>query len=141
MKGLSKTSRYLIISIGVIQAVLLVVGLLVILFAYPFAPPLAFAVGMVAGGLFSCWRVWQMERGFKRTVEMEQEKADNYGKAQFLLRYVASIVFLVAVFLLRKWVSPIGAIIGILALQLASFVVNIWLNKEEKKDPDNFSIE
>ena len=132
MKKLSPTSRRLIISVACLQLVFLVVGLPVILFVYRFASPLAYILGLVAGGAFSIAKVWMMERGFEKTMNLPADKADNYGKLQYLLRYLFTIAFLVAVFLLRRWVDPIGSILGIFALQLASYITNFWEGRLEK---------
>lgn len=132
MKKLSPTARRLIVCVATLQLLFLIVGLPVILFVYPFATPLPYILGLAAGGVFSAVKVWMMQRSFEKTVEMSADKADNYGKLQFLLRYLFTAVFLVAVFLLRRWINPVGAVLGIFALQLSSYITTFWEGRLEK---------
>ena len=62
---------------------------------------------------------------------MTKENAQNYGRAQYMLRYVITLA--AAVFACYKgFADPVALIVGLVLLQPAVYICNFIMNRAEK---------
>ncbi len=130
--SLSQTSKRLISCIIAIFALLLVVGLAVILFVYPFERPIPYVLGLFLGSLVATLKVILLERTINRAMDMDAKGAQNFSQLQYLMRYILTGAVLVVAALVPQ-ISMIAAIVGVLTLQPAAYIVNAFLKKEAVK--------
>lgn len=122
---LSKTANIMLFTVAGVCLVLLVVGLIVTLFIYPFEKPLAFALGLAAGGVMSLLKVVLLDRSIDHSVDMESKQAQNYARLQAIARYGLTLVFVAAIVVFPKVIGLFGAIMGMLSLQLGAYIANM----------------
>lgn len=92
---------------------------------------LMWAVGIALGVLICIFRVLSMTRSLEKAAEMTPENAQNYGRAQYMLRYVITLA--AAVFACYKgFADPVALIVGLVLLQPAVYICNFIMNRAEK---------
>lgn len=92
---------------------------------------LMWTVGIALGVLICIFRVLSMTRSLEKAAEMAPENAQNYARAQYMLRYVITLA--VAVFACYKgFADPIALIVGLVLLQPAVYIYNFIMNRAEK---------
>ena len=128
--NLSKTARVLIRSVLQTCALLLVAGLLLSVFVYPFERPFPYVVGLLLGCLLSLSKVVLLERSLERSSEIGEEKqAKNYAHLQAILRYFLTIAVMLSAVFFRQVVGVFGVVLGILSLQPAAYLTNAVLRR------------
>ena len=120
------------LALAAIVGCLAVVGLGVILLAWPFAKPLPYLLGLLAGGGLSAAKLFLLKRNLGKTIDLESEQAQNLTRLHFVLRHLLTAAVLACVVLLRTYFDLIGTLLGILSLQLAAYVVG-WIERREEK--------
>ena len=94
---------------------------------------LAFFLGFLLGTGFSILKLILLEKTIARAMEMPQEKAVNYTRLHYTLRYILTgAVLLVAVFR-KEQIDLIAVIIGLIILRPAIYLVAL----KEKRIKDN----
>lgn len=129
---LSKTARIMFIALAAIVVCLAAVGLCVIAFAWPFAKPGPYLLGLAAGGGLSAAKLYLLKRNLDKTIDMESEQAQNITRLHFVLRHILTAAVLAGVVLLRAHIDLIGTLLGIISLQLAAHVAG-WVERREEK--------
>lgn len=86
---------------------------------------LLWSVGIAIGVLICIFRILSMTSSLEKAADMSPENAKNYARAQYMLRYVITLV--VAVIACYKGIAdPIALIVGIVLLQPAVYIYNIF---------------
>ena len=138
--GLSKTARIMIAATVVICLALLAAGLAVINLVgavSEFEKPLPFAAGLALGCAVSVIKIILLEKSIKLTLDIgEKSKAAPIGSLLYLARFALTGAVLVLAFIFHGIFGRIGAVAGILSMQLAAYTANIFLKKQQ---PDDFS--
>ena len=129
---LNQTARRMFLALAAIVGCLAVVGLGVILLAWPFAKPLPYLLGLLAGGGLSAAKLFLLKRNLGKTIDLESEQAQNLTRLHFVLRHLLTAAVLACVVLLRTYFVLIGTLLGILSLQLAAYVEG-WIERREEK--------
>jgi len=127
---LSRTAVTMLIAIAGLFGALLLAGELVIFLAYRFEGPLPFGIGLLLGCALSAAKVVLLEKALSKAVDMEAEKAKNYARLQMVLRYGLTLLVVLSAVLFRQAVGLFGIIAGLLTLQLASYIANIFLKNK-----------
>lgn len=133
IRNLSDTARRMLRNLWLVILAIGCLGLGIIWTAYAFEPPLVFLPGLLVGGLLSSLKIILLERVLQRSADMEDHRAKAHAQGQFILRYFLTIAVLAVVVILRQYVSIIGAMAGILALQLSAYVTNWQEARIQKK--------
>ena len=137
LSKLSDTARIMLKAIVVLFAGLLLLGLGISIFVYPFEPPAAFAAGLFVGCTLSAAKVILLERALSNSFDLEGTSAKNYATLQSILRYVLTIAVLLMIVLFRGVFGLWGTILGVLTLQLSAYIANSVLNKADKNVDDS----
>lgn len=128
--NLSKTSKLMLAAIAAVCLALLLLGLLVTTWIFPFEKPSAFAAGIIVGCLHSMLKVILLEKSINQTLDMEKERAASFSHLHTMGRYVLTIAVFAAVILYPNVFGLFGAIIGVVSLQLAAHITNRMLKKD-----------
>ena len=128
---LSKTAKTMCCVLCGLCAFFLVAGITVSVLIYSFETPRAYAAGLLAGTLLSVVKVVLMEKMLNRAADIAEAKsARNYGALSVTFRNLLTVGVLLLVFFFRDVFGLFGAIIGILSLQLASYITGYILRKD-----------
>lgn len=92
-----------------------------------------FIFGILYGAIFSALKVILLEKTLNKAVDMSAQKATNYIRIHYVLRYFLTFAILgIAVY--RSDIMDIyGVIIGFLVLRPAIYLVNSKNNRLEKR--------
>ena len=133
---LSRTSKIMIASASVICGILLILGLIVTNFIYPFEQSRPYAAGIIIGYVHSVLKLIMIEKSLNSVMNTDGNKgrAENIGRLFYLLRFVFTGAVLAFAFIFPKICGPFGAIFGVLSLQISAYTANIFLTKSENKD-------
>lgn len=131
-RELSRTAQLLIYSLLGLAVIFEVLGIIVSLF-YKFEPLPKFTLGLVSGTLVSIIKVFSMDKSINKIVDMDEQDAKTRGQLYSTLRYFITFAYVALVIVFRKYIGVIGAIIGLLSLQVAAFTANYLLKREEEK--------
>lgn len=94
---------------------------------------LSFFIGFLLGTGFSMLKLILLEKTISRAMEMPQEKAINYTRLHYTLRYILTgVVLLIAVFR-KEQIDLIAVIIGLIILRPAIYLVAL----KEKRIKNN----
>lgn len=127
--NISETAAVMCAVIGGMFALLLAAGTLVSALVFPFERPAAYALGLLLGCLLSAIKVVLLEKSLGSAVEREQGAARGYAGLMYMLRYLLTAAVLVLAFLYRDILGPVGAIIGVLSLQISAYIAG-WIMKK-----------
>ena len=97
-----------------------------------FESPLAYGIGLFVGCLLSVIKIFLLDRSLNRLLDMEGGKAKALGSLQSILRHVLTLGFLLSAFIFPDYIGRVGIIIGVLSLQVASYITTHRLKKVEK---------
>lgn len=128
-----KTGKLILAALAAVVVCLGLAGLGVIAFVWPFAKPLPYLLGLLAGGGLSWAKLLLLKRSLGRTIDLESGQAQNVTRLHFILRHLLTAVVLVGVVLLRDYVDLIGTLLGILSLQLAAYAAAFIERREEER--------
>ncbi len=115
----SDTLSFIMLSMAGICLIILILG---IIFA---KEPLYFALGVLFGAVVSCIRILLLSRAINRAVDMEPAESKAYMTAQYSTRMLLAIAAVVAGAMLQEYISIIGLILGLIAMQPAVYLANI----------------
>jgi len=127
---MSKTSILMVASAAVICAALLILGLAVIFFAYPFERPLPFAAGLGMGFLHTVFKIVTLEKSIQKTVDLEKDRAVAMARLLTFARMGITVAVFVLVILFPRVFGLFGAIAGVVSLQLSAYATNILIRKD-----------
>jgi len=134
---LSRTARIMILALFGLFFALAALGLIIILFVFPFDKPGAYALGLAVGVAVSAIKVVLMEQSLNKIADMGETgagaNARAYGAAQVLVRNALTVGILIPAFLFKNIISPWGVIIGVLSIQLSALITGYALSKESAK--------
>jgi hypothetical protein len=117
------------LSAVVICFVLLIIGLVIINFVYPFEGSLSFAAGIGIGCIHSVAKIILLEKSISKTLNLEKQNATNMERLHYMGRYFLTAAVFAVVILLRQYFGIIGAVVGVLSLQLSAYAASFILNK------------
>lgn len=129
--NLSRTSAIMMKTVGIVCFAMLILGMSVIIFAYPFEKPLAFAIGMATGYAHSILKVVLLERSINQSMDMEKKQAESYAHLHYIGRFVITIAVFAMVILLPGVFGLFGTILGVLSLQIAAHITSIVLKRSQ----------
>jgi hypothetical protein len=87
---------------------------------------MSFALGVVISSGLNVLKMILIERATRKTLDTADEKAGkNYVRFQFIIRYVLSIVVLLAAALI-PFINIWGAILGLFTLHIGAFSMKIF---------------
>ena len=133
-RELSVTAQMMCKALAALYPVLLILGLVVYFFLYPFEKPLPFAVGLLAGSLLSASKVVLLEKSLTKSLDMEGKVAKDYTNLQMAARYFLTIAVLVLAVFFRNVIGLLGTVAGIIALQPAAYIA-AWRIRKLQLDP------
>ncbi|WP_250278064.1 ATP synthase subunit I [[Clostridium] colinum] len=82
----------------------------------------SFLIGLIFGTIFSILKLILLEKTLNKAMEMTEQKAINYTRIHYTLRYFLTfVVLLIAVY---KDFNIVGVIIGILLTVPSVYIVN-----------------
>lgn len=119
---ISETAALMCLHTALLFGVLLVLGMVVCLWVYPFEQPLPYALGLTVGCLLSFAKIVMLERALNRSSDMDEKSARNYVSLQAMLRYGLTIVVLAGVVFAKGFFGLFGVIFGVLSLQGAAYI-------------------
>lgn len=128
----NKTAKTMWLTLAIIVAGFAVGGLCVIAFAWPFARPGPYLLGLLAGGGLSAAKLFLLKRSLGKTIDLESGQAQAVTRLHFIVRQFLTAGVLAGVVLLRAYFDLIGALLGIVSLQLAAYVAG-WIERREEK--------
>jgi len=128
---LSRTAVTMLIAVAGLFGALLLIGLLIIFLVKRFEGPIPFAAGLLLGCGLSAVKLVLLEKALSKAVDMEAGKAKNYARLQMVLRYGLTLLAVLPAVLFRQAVGLFGLIAGLLTLQLASYIANIYLKNRQ----------
>jgi len=128
---LTETARLMYKIECAIFVALWIVGSAVSVFVYPFERPAQFAFGLLIGCAASIAKVVLLDKSLSGAVHLGG-KAKNYAALHAVLRNFGTIAILIPVFFLREHIGVVGAVAGLLSLQVAAFVASASVNKGMK---------
>ncbi len=134
-RELSITAQIICKALAVLSLILLVVGLVVTFFLYPFEKPLAFVVGLLAGTILSVLKVVLLEKSLTKSMDMDGKTAKNYSNFQMVARYFLTILVLLVAAFFRNVIGIFGTVAGILALQPAAYIAAWRIRKLQLDKP------
>jgi hypothetical protein len=111
---------------------LLVAGVSVSVFAYPFERPSAYAAGLFAGCAFCAVKILLLDRTLTRAVDMGSH-AKNYVSLHAAIRYIGTVVAFVPALAFPKIFGLFGVIAGILSMQLAAYLTHAVMRRLDRK--------
>ena len=115
-------------------ALFMVGGLAVTLLLYPFEPPLAYSVGLVAGTALNLAKVRMMETSLDKAANMgDRKQAQNYGALHSLIRNLMTLALFALVFFFRKVFGLFGSVIGVLFMPIAAYSAGYLIRKNRIK--------
>ncbi len=125
-----KTRNGLMIITAALGVLCLIVGLF---FA---SSAVKWCIGIGIGVLICFFRVISMTKSVEKAVDMTPEDAQNYGKLQYMVRYVVTAA--VAVLACYKGIAdPFGLIVGLVLLQPAVYIYNFIESRINKANKAN----
>ena len=128
---LSKTAKTMCCVLLGLCAFFLVAGIAVSVLIYNFETPAVYAAGLLAGTILSVAKVVLIEKMLNHAADIAEAKsARNYGALSVTFRNLLTVGVLLLVFFFRDVFGLFGAIIGILSLQLASYITGFILRKD-----------
>ena len=126
---LSRTAAIMCAVEALLFICLLVLGISISLFAYPFERPIAYSIGLFIGCLISLAKIILLEKTLSRAVELGKQ-AKNYAALQATLRYFATIAAIVPAFIFRNTIGVFGVVAGLLSLQISAFITSVVIKKD-----------
>ncbi len=120
-----------LIQLGLCLAVF-VIGALVIPFGRGFslAPSLgSYASGIALGYIFSCIKLFMLEKTLEKSIEMDKDGASNYTRLMYMARYFITLVVSGAAAVIPQ-ISLLGMFFGLVLLQPAALIAG---RKEKEK--------
>lgn len=84
---------------------------------------LPFLLGLAVGTAVSIAKVVLLEKAVTKVISMEQHKANAYVSVQYLLRMMLTAAALL-VGAVVPWISLWGALAGVIAFQIAIYIVH-----------------
>jgi ABC-type Fe3+-siderophore transport system permease subunit len=130
----TNTSKKLLFSLLALSVVALVIGCVLIATGHFFTSSIPYyIVGIAVGFLFDAIKVIMMTNAIEKAVDMTPKDAANYVRLQYSSRFFLTLVVLVAAYKV-PFVDPVGVIIELLLLQPASYITNLIISKDEKRE-------
>ncbi len=130
MTKISDTAKQLLITMLILTVCAFVIGLFFI--SRLNISAFSYGLGLLVGFLFSALKLILTERSLNKSVEMDKQNAQSYARAQYMARYFLTLLVLVGAALIKS-ISLLGAIIGVLIVQPAAFIVGIMENRRKSK--------
>ena len=93
----------------------------------------SYIIGLFIGTFISIARLILLDRAINKSLDMPKETAQKYIYAQYMLRYILTglVLFLVITNKnINKNISAVGFIIGLLSLQIATYMTGFNKNKK-----------
>jgi len=118
LKNLSQTAKQLMVSTLAVCAVFFAAA------AFFRDDIVRLALGVLLGWTCCCVRIFMMERSINKMLDM-CGKASIYANAQFLARYAVAAVTLIAAALLPGIFDIVGAVLGVISIQLGAYAVKL----------------
>ncbi|MCL1805887.1 MAG: hypothetical protein FWG28_07825 [Clostridiales bacterium] len=131
LRGLSRTTRVMLMWVVAVCVALLAAGLLLIRFAYPFEGYRPFIAGLAIGCAHSLAKAVLLEKSLSHIIDMQKEGAESIGRLHFIGRYLITAAVFVVVILSRGFFGFFGTIAGVLSLQIAAYITGHLL-KDKK---------
>ena len=117
-----------------------VIGLVIFIVGCFFTDYQSWGLGVLIGTAFTILRLKLMELSIRHAVQMDEaKKASGYGNFQFVLRQFLAVVVLAAV-AIAPGIDPIGAVLPMFGMQLASYWQSA-LDRRKPKDPNQKYVE
>ncbi|MCD7854550.1 MAG: ATP synthase subunit I [Clostridiales bacterium] len=120
-----------LIQLGLCLAVFVIGGVLLPFdIGFSLAPTFgSYALGIALGYIFSCAKLFMLEKTLERSVEMDKDGASNYTRLMYMARYFITLVVLGASAVIPQ-ISLLGMFFGLLLLQPAALIAG---RKEKEK--------
>ncbi|MCD7905731.1 MAG: ATP synthase subunit I [Clostridiales bacterium] len=84
----------------------------------------SYALGIGLGFLFSCLKLYMLEKSLEKSVDMEKKDASSYARLMYMARYFITLVVLGAAAFIKE-VSLLGMFLSIILLQPAAIIAGI----------------
>ncbi|MBK5252310.1 MAG: ATP synthase subunit I [Peptostreptococcaceae bacterium] len=98
--------------------------------------PLAFALGLVFGGLIGILNFVDLARTLERAVRMRMDKAKTFTALKYFIRYITMIIVLF-VSIKADYINVIGTIIGLLLIKFVVLATNLFNNRDSQQKYTN----
>jgi len=95
--------------------------------------PMGYAKGLALAAAFSAVKMIMLERSVNKSLGMPSINARNYMQLVYLLRYLATGTVLVMAALIDS-LDLLGAVVGVLSLQLAVHLVHFVMKRKESPE-------
>lgn len=138
MNDFDKTTKNLIISLLIILVVLLLFGAMFrnssfLNSAFGEVSFLVYAMGVTFGIIFSIVKVFMIRFSLKSSLTKSVNKATMMSFGHYLTRYLLTGVILF-ISIKVSYLDFFGAILGVIALQPASYMTGYMIRKSDKKN-------
>ncbi len=94
--------------------------------------PIAFALGLVFGGLIGILNFVDLARTLERAVQMRMDKAKTFTALKYFIRYITMIIVLF-VSIKAEYINVIGTIIGLLLIKFVVLATNLFDNRDNQQ--------
>ena len=94
--------------------------------------PIAFALGLVFGGLIGILNFVDLARTLERAVQMRMDKAKIFTALKYFIRYITMIIVLF-VSIKADYINVIGTIIGLLLIKFVVLATNLFDNRDNQQ--------
>ena len=94
--------------------------------------PIAFALGLVFGGLIGILNFVDLARTLERAVQMRIDKAKTFTALKYFIRYITMIIVLF-VSIKAEYINVIGTIIGLLLIKFVVLATNLFDNRDNQQ--------
>lgn len=81
----------------------------------------SYALGIGLGYVFSCIKLYMLEKNLEKSVDMDKEGAASYTRLMYMARYFLTLVVLGAAAVIPE-ISLLGMFFGIVLLQPAALI-------------------
>ncbi|MFV0504134.1 MAG: ATP synthase subunit I [Lachnospirales bacterium] len=109
--------------------------------AFGNVPFINYQLGLAFGTIYSAIKIILLEKTLEKAVKLNPADAQNYVRVQYIVRYTLTFIALIVAALIKP-LDLLGAILGILSLQLATYIAGFSIKDEaEFKEENNLKKE
>ena len=125
---MSENARKMTLAICIAAFIIIAAEVIIGIVFTPLAPPLQFAAGVILTAGINVLKVRMLDRAVAKTVDMEDGRAANYIRLQYLVRYFLTGAVLV-VAALTPFINLPGAALGVLTWPAAAYALKFFMKK------------
>lgn len=92
----------------------------------------SFTIGIAFGLIFSLLKLMLMKNSIKKSLYMNEGKAQTYANVQYLIRYILTGIVLV-VAALEPTISLLGVFIGLMSMKVGAYMQYFYSPKLSSK--------